>query len=218
MLVLAGLTLAVVLVLLVWLLTSGEDEGGGPAAPALPKPTLAIERGGFRYSIGVGPFAPATAAPGSAPVRPGRVVLTAAVIVRNDTDRPAPSLIDSNGVAPLLRVGLGGVTELPPTRSFGLPRLVSGCLNDTRNPSIFTNTAPTIYRSLAPPTCIVAATTRPASPTPTGVSDRTLAPGGINEGLVVTIELPASVPTNPVSVWLADATSPDGATVFTRIP
>lgn len=144
-------------------------------------------------------------------------MLTATVVVRNDTDRPAPSLIDSEGAAPRLRVGLGGVEALPPANSIGLPRLVSDCLNDPRNPRVFAGPDPD-YRGIAPRTCIVASTTRPAVPAPTGVSDRTLAPGGINHGVVTTIDLPASVPTGQISVWLPATTAADGTTVFTRIP
>lgn len=214
---LASLALAVLALLLWLLIRSVDDAPGVPAGSPRPEPTLALERGGFRYSIGVGPFTPTVAAPGSGAIPPGRQVLTATVVVRNDTDRPAPSLIDSDGAAPRLRVGLGGVDALPPATSLGLPRLVSDCLNDPRNPRVFTTPEPD-YRGLAAGTCIVAATTRPAVPAPTGVSDRTLAPGGINDGVVTTIELPESVPTDQVSVWLADTTTPGGATVFVRIP
>lgn len=214
---LAVLALAVLL-LLAWLLTQGRRESDAPGGgPPLPEPTLALERGGFRYSIGVGPFTAALDAPGAGTVEPGRHLLTATVVIRNDTDRPAPALINSDGAAPRLRVGLAGVTELPPINSLGLPRMVSDCLNDPRNPSVFIR-ADDRYRDLERPTCIVDARTAPAAPTPTGISDRTVAPGAVGVGLVTTVELPESVRPEQASAWLPDATAPDGATEFVRVP
>lgn len=185
----------------------GRDENtgapAGPAGPPLPEPTFALERGGFRYSIGVGPFTPA--------------VLTATVVIRNDTDRPAPALITSEGAAPRLRVGLAGIDWLPPVHSLGLPRMASDCLNDYRNPRVFTGPGER-YTAIAAPTCIVEATARPAVPTPTGISDRTIPPGAINHGVVTTIDLPTFVAPDRASVWLATSTDADGTVAFTRIP
>lgn len=188
-----------------------------PGGPPLPEPTLALERGGFRYSVGVGPFTPAVDAAGSRPIPPGRHVLTATVVIRSDTDRPAPALITSEGAAPRLRVGLAGIDWLPPVHSLGLPRMASDCLNDFRNPRVFTGPDDR-YRSIAHPTCIVEATTRPAVPTPTGTSDLTIPPGAINHGVVTTIDLPASVALDRALVWLATSTDADGTVEFTRIP
>lgn len=175
---LAGLVLVALLVL-VWLLTgdSGENPGApaAPAGPPLPEPTLALERGGFRYSIGVGNFAANVDPAGSTPIPLGRHVLTATVVIRNDTDRPAPALITSDGAAPRLRVGLAGIESLPPVHSLGLPRMVSDCVNDDRNPRVFTGPGER-YTAIPDPICIVEAATRPAAPASTGISDRTVAP------------------------------------------
>lgn len=218
MLIALAVLALVVLLLLVWLLARGGDGGSaGPAGPQLPEPSLALERGGFRYSIGVGPFTPAVDAPGSGPIPPGRHVLTATVVIRNDTDRPAPALITSDGAAPRLRVGLAGIESLPPAHSLGLPRQVSDCLNDPRNPRVFTGPGDR-YSSIPDPTCIVEATTRPAVPAPTGISDRTIAAGEASQGVVTTIDLPASVPPDRASAWLPTGTAADGAVEFTRIP
>lgn len=217
---LAGLALVALLVL-VWLLARGSDEDPGaptgPAGPPMPEPSLALERGGFRYSIGVGPFAPDVNAPGSTPIPPGRHVLTATVVIRNDTDRSAPALITSDGAAPRLRVGLAGIESLPPVHSLGLPRMVSDCLNDDRNPRVFTGPGER-YTAIPNPTCIVEATTRPAAPAPTGISDRTIAPGEVSQGVVTTIDLPTSVPPDRASAWLATSTAADGTVEFSRIP
>lgn len=214
---LAGLTLVALLVL-VWLFTrDGGEDTGAPAGPPLPEPTLALERGGFRYSIGVGPFTPAVDAAGTRPIPPGRHVLTAVVVIRNDTDRPAPALITSDGAAPRLRAGLAGIDWLPPVHSLGLPRMVSDCVNDDRNPRVFTGPGER-YTAIPDPTCIVEATTRPAAPAPTGISDRTIAPGAVSQGVVTTIDLPVSVAPDRASVWLATSTDADGTVEFTRIP
>ena len=230
LLVAVGVLLVVALVLLVRLLAPGDGTVGAPApattpvtsAPALPDPTFTFVRGGYRYSIGVGAFAPAVSARGSgvASAPPGRHFLTASIVIRNDQqDRGAPAPLDSNGTSPRIWVGLGDVASLPPVHSVGLPVQVSDCDNDPRNPSAVTNPDP-VYRGLGPGTCIVRASVVPAWTVSSLEDDSELPPGGIVEGVVTSIDLPDDVPTGEVSVWLSNDTgaSPDGPyAIFDRI-
>lgn len=222
LLVAVGTLLVVAVVLLVRLLAHRDDTTAspaptapaavppGPSVPALPDPTFAFTRGGYRYSIGVGPFTPAVSARGAATrsAPPGRHYLTAPVVIRNDAqDRGAPSPLNSNGAAPDIWVGLGGVVSLPPVHeSLGSFIAPSDCINDPRRPTGNGNPPPA-YRGLDPGTCIVRASVVPARTVSSLEDDNELPPGGIIEGVVTTIDLPddvATAPAGPVSAWLAN--------------
>lgn len=216
LLVTVGTLLVVAVLLFVRLLAHHDDTTTagpsapietGPSAPVLPDPTFAFTRGGYRYSIGVGPFTAAVSARGAATrsAPPGRHYLTAPIVIRNDQqDRGAPSPLNSNGAAPTIWVGLGNVPFLPPVHSLGLPVQISDCDNDPRNPSalpIF----PPVYRGIDPGTCVVRASVVPSRTVSSLEDDTELPPGGIIEGVVTTIDLPddvATAPAGPVSAWL----------------
>ncbi|MCD2191317.1 hypothetical protein [Actinomycetospora soli] len=225
--------LVVVLVLLARLLADGNDvssatpaapaPAAGPAAPALPDPTFEFTRGGYRYSIGVGPFTPAVSARGAATrsAPPGRHFLTAPLVIRNDAqDRGAPSPLNSNGAAPTIWVGLGGAPVLAPVHeSFGSFIAASDCVNDPSRPTGNGNPPPA-YRGIDPATCIVRASVVPARTVSILEDDTELPPGGIIEGVVTTIDLPDDVAVGPVTAWLNNDSgrSPAGNyAIFDRI-
>ena len=109
------------------------------------------------------------------------------------------------------------MSYLPPINSLGLPRMVSDCVNDPRNPSVVLRPDDR-YPGLDDPTCIVKARTGPAVSAPVGVNDRTLGVGATSVGVVTTVELPQTVRADQASLWLAERTAPDGAVEFVRIP
>ena len=214
LLAVVALLVVLVIILLIALLRRGEaPPSGGPAgppvssAPAAPEPTLAVTVRGYRYSLGISAFTPVVRS-GSRTAPPGRHFLEAQLVIRNDqTGRNAPALLDSNGAAPYIAVGLAPVDYLPPVHSIGIPREVSDCRNDPRNPDVVTNPDP-LYRGITPRTCIVAADVFPTNPVSSSGDDTEMPPGGFTYGTVRTTDLPDPVPVAETTAWLATGSAP----------
>lgn len=195
----------------------GSATENPSTVPAGPTPTLPVVLAGYRYSVGISAFTP-TVEVGDHSAPPGRHFLVASLVVRNDQrERSAPAILDSDGDAPAVLVGLAPVGFLPPVHALSSVT-VSDCDNDPRNAR---GLLPPVYRGLPAQTCLVEATASPASPVGSGGDDSTMAPGGLTYGIVRTIDLPDDVATPQVSGWLATSSTdspPGSATVFDRVP
>ena len=196
----------------------GPPPGGAPPAPvsAGPTPRLPLVVDGYHYTVGVSPLVPVVQAPSAQSAPPGWHYLTATLVIRNDqTDRSAPALLDSDGAAPTVAVGLSPVDFLATSAAAAAAGVPTACGNDPRVNTSFDGPPPADYQGLAPHTCVVAAGVIPAHPVGSLADDSQLPPGGVVYGTVTSPALPDSLPITDARTWIA-TTSYTNTTVDTH--
>lgn len=174
-----------------------------------PTPTLPIEVNGFHYTVGVSPLTPTTTTrtASQTPAPPGSHFLTATLVIRNDqTDRPAPALLDSNGNTPEVAVGLAPVDFLPADPVAAAEGMPSACGNDPSSDRAFDAPPPRRYPGLPAHTCILGAALVPAQPVGSDADDSQLPPGGLRYGTLTSTAVPDTLPVTTTSTWLVTHT------------